>query len=280
MTTRLKNYQIWDWLALILLIFFAFLWLIPFYVMLRNSLSTDAQITSLDWVIWPNPMQFGNFKELFADPFVPMANGFKVSAIITTFTTCFQILFALMAGYALARIPYRWSNLVFILIIGTMMMPSDALFVPSYAVIARLGMVNTFPGLIMPGLFSAFNTFMFRQHFLDFPRELEDAGTVDGLNWFGTFRHIALPNSWAIIIALGSLTLIGSWNAFLWPLVVGQTRDWWTVQVNLSTYMTAQVIQLSMIFAGAVVGALPMVILFFFLQRFISVGVARSGIKG
>ena len=265
---------------MILLLFFAFIWLIPFYVMLRNALATDAQITSLDWVIWPRPMQWGNFKELFADPFVPMANGFKVSAIITTVTTTLQILFALMAGYALARIPYRWSNLVFILIIGTMMMPSDALFVPTYAVVARIGWVNTFAGLIAPGLFSAFNTFMFRQHFLDFPRELEDAGTVDGLNWFGTFRHLALPNSWPIIIALGSLTLIGSWNSFLWPLVVGQTRDWWTVQVNLSTYMTAQVIQLNMIFAGAVMGALPMVILFFFLQRFISVGVARSGIKG
>jgi multiple sugar transport system permease protein len=277
---RFKQYQIWDWLALILLLVFAFLWLIPFYVMLRNAFATDAQITSLDWVYWPRPMQWNNFKELFADPFVPMANGFKVSAIITTVTTTLQILFALMAGYALARIPYRWSNLVFILIIGTMMMPSDALFVPTYAVIARIGWVNTFPGLIAPGLFSVFNTFMFRQHFLDFPRELEDAGTVDGLNWFGTFRHVALPNSWSIIIALGSLTLIGSWNSFLWPLVVGQTRDWWTVQVNLSTYMTAQVIQLSMIFAGAVAGALPMVILFFFLQRFISVGVARSGIKG
>jgi multiple sugar transport system permease protein len=277
---RFRNYQIWDWLALILLLFFAFLWLIPFYVMLRNAFATDAQITSLDWVYWPIPMQWSNFKDLFADPFVPMANGFKVSAIITTITVFFQILFALMAGYALARIPYKWSNLVFVLIIATMMMPSDALFVPTYAVVARIGWVNTFPGLIAPGLFSAFNTFMFRQHFLDFPRELEDAGTVDGLNWFGTFRHIALPNSWAIIIALGSLTMIASWNAFLWPLVVGQTRDWWTVQVNLSTYMTAQVIQLSMIFAGAVVGALPMVILFFFLQRFISVGVARSGIKG
>ena len=206
MTARLKNYQIWDWLALILLLFFAFLWLIPFYVMLRNALATNAQITSLDWVVWPSPMQWGNFKELFADPFVPMANGFKVPAIITVTTVFFQTLFALMAGYALARIPYRLSNLVFILIIGTMMMPSDALFVPTYAVVARDWWVDTFGGLIAPGLFSAFNTFMFRQHFLDFPKELEDAGVVDGLNWFGTFRRIALPNSWSIIIALGALS--------------------------------------------------------------------------
>ena len=100
--------------------------------------ATNAEITSLDWVVSAQPDAVGQLQGLFADPFVPMANGFKVSAIITV-TTSFEILFALMAGYALARIPDRWSNLVFILIIGTMMMPSDALFVPTYAVVARIG---------------------------------------------------------------------------------------------------------------------------------------------
>jgi len=276
----IKKLQVWDVLIAVLLIAFAILWLIPFYIMLRNSLALDREITSLDWVIWPKTMQWGNFKELFADPFVPMAHGFLVSAIITVSTTVFQILFALMAGFATARIPYRWANLVFFLIIGTMMIPSDALFVPTFALVARLGWVNTYQGLIVPGLFSAFNTFMFRQHFLDFPKELEDAGTVDGLGYFGIFRHLAVPNSWSITIALGSLTLVYSWNSFLWPLVIGQTRDWWTVQVNLAVFLTAQVIRLHEIFAGALLGALPMLIIFLFLQRWITVGVARSGIKG
>jgi len=277
---RLKRLQIWDVLIVATLIFLAFLWLIPFYILLRNAFALDREITSMDWVWWPKAMQWANFKELFADPFVPMAHGFLVSAIITVLTVIFQTTFALMAGFATARIPYRWATLVFVLIIGTMMMPSDALFVPSYALIARFGWVNTYQGLIMPGLFSAFNTFMFRQHFLDFPRELEDAGTVDGLSYFGIFRHLALPNSWSIIIALGSLTLVYSWNSFLWPLVIGQTRNWWTVQVNLAVFLTAQVIRLHEIFAAALLGALPMIILFFFLQRWIAVGVARSGIKG
>jgi multiple sugar transport system permease protein len=277
---KLKRLQFWDVLIVVLLLVFAFIWLVPFYVMARNALALDKEITSMDWVMWPKVMQWGNFKELFADPFVPLAHGFLVSAVISVFTVFFQTLFALMAGYALARIPYRWAMLVFVLIIGTMMMPSDALFVPVFAVVARLGWVNTYMGLLIPGLFSAFNTFMFRQHFLDFPKELEDAGTVDGLNWWGSFRHLAVPNSWSIIIALGSLTLIYSWNAFLWPLVIGQTRGWWTVQVNLAVFMTAQVIRLHEIFAGALIGALPMLILFLFLQRWIAVGVARSGIKG
>jgi multiple sugar transport system permease protein len=277
---RIKRIQGWDVLIVVLLFLMSILWLVPFYFMLRNSLALDREITAMDWVWWPKTMQWGNFKELFADPFVPMAHGFLVSAIITIVTVVFQIGFALMAGYATARIPYRWATLVFILIIGTMMIPSDALFVQTFALIAKFGWLNTYQGLFAPALFSAFNTFMFRQYFLDFPKELEDAGTVDGLDWFGSFRHLAVPNSWGIIIALASLTMVSSWNSFLWPLVIGQGRNWWTVQVNLSVFMTAQVIRLHEIFAAALLGALPMLILFFFLQRWIALGVARSGIKG
>ncbi len=161
-----------------------------------------------------------------------------------------------------------------------MLVPTNALFVPTYAVVARLGWVNTLQGLIVPGLFSAFNTFMFRQFYLNFPPELEDAGRVDGLSYFGLFFRIALPNSWPLIMALGSLVLVNSWNAFLWPLVIGQTREWWTVQINLSVFLTAQVLNLKLLFAGALLGALPMLIAFLFMQRYIAEGVMRTGIKG
>jgi multiple sugar transport system permease protein len=262
------------------LIFFAILFLLPFYVLVRNALATDPDITAFEWVWFPQPLQWGNFAELFADPFVPMGRGFLNSAVITVLTTTFQTVFACMAGYALARIPYRGRNLVMGLVLSTMMIPANALFVPSFALVAKLGWVNTFQGLIVPGLFSAFNTFMFRQHFLDFPQELEDAARVDGLRHFGIFHRVVVPNSWGIITALASLTMVGSWNSFLWPLVIGQSRNWWTVQVNLSVYLTAQVIRLHLIFAGALLGALPMLIAFFFLQNFIAEGIARTGIKG
>jgi len=248
--------------------------------MVRNALATDVEITAFDWVWFPRVIQWKNFTDLFTDPFVPMGRGFLNSAVITMLTTTFQTAFACMAGYALARIPYKNRNLVLGLVLSTMMIPGDALFVPSFALVARLGWVNTFQGLIVPGLFSAFNTFMFRQHFLDFPQELEEAARMDGLAYFGVFRRIVIPNSWGIITALGSLTMVGSWNSFLWPLVIGQSRNWWTVQVNLAVYLTAQVVRLRLIFAGALLGALPMLIAFFFLQRFIAEGVARTGIKG
>ena len=264
----------------VVLIFFALLFILPFYVMVRNALATDLEISSFDWVWFPKKLQWNNFKELFADPFVPMARGFLNSTVICVLTTVFQTAIACMAGYALARIPYKRRNLVLGVVLSTMMIPGDALFIPSFALVAKLGWINTFQGLIVPGLFSAFNTFMFRQHFLDFPQELEDAARVDGLAHFGIFRRIVVPNSWAVITALGSLTMVGSWNSFLWPLVIGQTRNWWTVQVNLAVFLTAQVIRLHEIFAGALLGALPMLIAFFFLQRFIAEGITRTGIKG
>ncbi len=263
-----------------LLIFLAIIFLIPFYILVRNALMTNPEITSFDWVFFTKNPQWGNFKELFADPFVPMLTGLRNSALISVSTLIFQTFFAVMAGYALARIPYRGRDVVFAVILATMLVPTNALFVPTYAVVARLGWVNTLQGLIVPGLFSAFNTFMFRQFYLNFPPELEDAGRVDGLSYFGLFFRIALPNSWPLIMALGSLVLVNSWNAFLWPLVIGQTREWWTVQINLSVFLTAQVLNLKLLFAGALLGALPMLIAFLFMQRYIAEGVMRTGIKG
>ncbi len=272
--------KVGDILIHVLLIVLAIVFLIPFYILFRNALMTNPEISAFDWILFPKEPQWGNFKELFADPFVPTLIGFRNSALISVTTLVFQTLFACMAGYALARIPYQHKNIVFGVILATMLVPTSALFVPTYAVVARLGWVNSLQGLIVPGLFSAFNTFMFRQFYLSFPAELEDAGRVDGLSYLGLFFRIALPNSWSIIMALGSLVLVNSWNSFLWPLVIGQTREWWTVQINLSVYLTAQVLNLKLLFAGALLGAAPMLIAFLFMQRWIAEGVTRTGIKG
>ena len=120
---------------------------------------------------------------------------------------------------------------------------------------------------------------LFRQYFLNFPRELEEAGRVDGLSYFGAFWRIVVPNSLQFYAAIAVITFISSWNSFLWPLVVGQDPSSWTVQVVLSTFITAQTINVPELFMGVAVAIAPLVILFFFLQRYIVAGVARSGIK-
>lgn len=274
------RYKIGDVILHVFLILAALVFLVPIYILFRNSLMVDEQITSWEWIWFAIPPHWENYPALFGDILVPMATGFRNSALIAVVTVVLQTAFACMAGYALARIPIRGRGVVLGFILATMLIPGQALSVPLFVLVAKMGWVNTIQGLIVPGLFNAFNTFMFRQFFLGFPSDLEDAGRVDGLNYFGIFWRLALPNSWSIVIALASLTLVNSWNSFLWPLLIGQNPKWWTVQVNLSGYLTAQVVRLNMAFAGAFLGALPMLIVFFVLQRYIAAGITRSGIKG
>lgn len=271
---------VWTYLRQTLLVLIALLFLVPFYVIVRNALLTDRDITAFNWTWLPVPPQVGNLPELFADPSVPTLLGLRNSAIIAIVTVLFQMLFASMAGYGLARVRYRWSNVVFYLILSTLLIPFAVTFIPEYVLVASLGWVNTLQGIIVPGLFSAFSTFFFRQFYLSFPVEIEEAGRVDGLSYLGLYRHVAIPNSLGVLVALGSLAFINSWNAFLWPLVIGQQSSSWTIQVVLSTFLTAQTVNLHELFMGAAVGIAPIVVLFFFLQRYLVEGVTRTGVKG
>lgn len=264
----------------LVLIVLAILFLTPFYLMIRNALMTQAEISSFDWAWWPKTPQWHNVRALFNDESAPMATGLRNSAIIAIVNLLLQTLFASMAGYALARIPVRGRDIVFFIILLTLMVPSAVTFIPTYVVVAHLHGVNTLWGIVVPGLFNAFATFLFRQFYLDFPVEIEEAGRLDGLGYFGIYRALLLPNSIGIMMALGALSFIYSWNAFLWPLVIGQSPSSWTVQIVLSTFLTAQTINLPLLFTGAIIGALPLVIIFLFMQRYIVQGVRLSGIKG
>jgi len=260
------------------LVILALIFLLPFYLIVRASLSSEADLTSPHWTFFPTTLHWSNFKELFTD--IPMKTGLKNSAIIGIVQTLGQIVLASMAGYGLARIPYHHANKVFYAIVVTLMIPGAVTFIPSYVLVSWLGWVSTLRGLIVPGLFSGFAAFLFRQYFLGFPKELEEAGRVDGLNYWGAYWRIVVPNSLNFFAAIGVITFIGNWNAFIWPLVIGQSDSTWTVQVVLSTFITAQTINLHELFAAAAVAIVPLVLIFIFLQRYLVQGVAQSGIKG
>nr|BBH85477.1 sugar ABC transporter permease [Thermosporothrix sp. COM3] len=262
------------------LIVLALLFLLPFYLIVRNGLATEQEITSPNWTFFPSALHFENIGELFSDSEVPFSDGMVNSALIAFLQTVGQILISLLAGYGLARVPYRYANQVFYTILLTLMIPSAVIYVPTYVVVSYLGWLSTLQGLVVPGIFSGFTTFLFRQFFLSFPRELEEAGRVDGLGYWGTFWRIVVPNSYGIIAALSVITFIQSWNAFLWPFVVGQDRTAWTVQVVLSNFLNAQVLNLHELFIGAAVAILPLMVLFFLLQRYIVEGYKQSGLKG
>jgi multiple sugar transport system permease protein len=246
--------------------------------MVRNSLSTRPEIMSSEWVWFPQHLQWQNFAELFA-PGSAVPQGLLNSAIIAVLQVALQLAVSAAAGYGLARIPYKHRNAVFAIFLATMMVPTAVTFVPSFAVISALGWVSTLIGIILPGVFSVFSVFLFRQFFIDFPDELEEAGRLDGLGPWGVFLRIVLPNAKGITVALGAIGFINSWNAFLWPLVVGQDEGSWTIQVAISSYLNSYKIDFPVLFAASVVAILPLVILFFIFQRHIVEGVKMSGMK-
>jgi multiple sugar transport system permease protein len=256
----------------------ALLFTVPFYLLIRNGLATENDITAPGWTFFPRALQWHNLTELFADPTVPLLHSLWNSAQIAVLTTAGTLLLASLAGYGLARIPYRYADQVFYVVLASLMIPAAVTFVPTFVLVSSLGWVSTLRGLVIPTLFSAFAAFLFRQYFLGFPSELEDAARIDGLGPWRTFWYVVVPNSKPAFASVGSVVFIGSWNAFLWPLVIGQDQDAWTVQVALSTFTTAQTVNLHELFLAAAVSVVPLLVIFLVLQRYIVASVERSGI--
>ncbi|MFE5029421.1 carbohydrate ABC transporter permease [Streptomyces sp. NPDC056656] len=253
--------------------------LIPFYVLVRNALMTTPEVTATDWHWLPSALSWDNFSALFNNPERPFGRSLANSLLIAVISAPVSTLLASMAGYALARINVPGRGVVLSLIVGTLMIPQAVTFLPTFVVVGSMGGVNTMWGLIAPGLFNAFAVVLFRSFYLSFPAEIEEAGRLDGLSYLGVYGRIILPNSVTMIASLGALSFIEAWNSFLWPLMIGQDPESWTVQIALSSFLTSQTVNLPELFAGTVVAILPLVIMFLVAQRHIVQGIAMSGLK-
>ncbi|AVH55190.1 MULTISPECIES: carbohydrate ABC transporter permease [Streptomyces] len=257
----------------------AVVFLIPFYVLLRNAFMTTPEVTSTDWHWLPGALRLENFTGLFDNPERPFGRSLVNSLLIAVITAPLSTLLASMAGYALARLAVPGRALVLSLIVGTLMIPQSVTFLPTFVVVGSMGGVNTMWGLIAPGLFSAFAVILFRSFYLSFPAEIEEAGRLDGLSHLGVYWRVILPNSTTMIASLGALSFIEAWNSFLWPLMIGQDPGSWTVQIALSSFLASQTVNLPELFAGTTVAVLPLVVMFLVAQRHIVQGIAMSGLK-
>ncbi|MCW1100140.1 carbohydrate ABC transporter permease [Streptomyces sp. RS2] len=263
----------------VVLCLLAVVFLIPFYVLLRNAFMTTPEITATDWHWLPSALNWNNFTALFDNPERPFGRSILNSLLIAVITAPLSTLLASMAGYALARIAVPGRGLVLSLIVGTLMIPQAVTFLPTFVVVGSMGGVNTMWGLIAPGLFNAFAVVIFRSFYVSFPAEIEEAGRLDGLSYLGVYGRIILPNSVTMIASLGALSFIEAWNSFLWPLMIGQDPNSWTVQIALSSFLTSQTVNLPELFAGTAVAILPLVVMFLVAQRHIVQGIAMSGLK-
>ncbi len=262
-----------------ILVVLALVFLTPFYVMLKIGLSTNAEILNTSFTFFPGSPNWSKVTDTLSDP--AFQSALLNSGIIAVLGTGGQIILGAMAGYGLARIPNRAARPVFAAILLVLLIPAATTFLPVYVIVVQLGWVSTLRGLIVPTLFSAFNVFLFRQFFLNFPKELEEAGRIDGLGYFGTFLRIVVPNTLPFASALTVLGFVASWNAFLWPLVVaGNSQSSQTVQVYLSSFLTAQTFDYPGLFMAALLSIVPLLIVFFVLQRYLVRGVSETGITG
>ena len=257
----------------------AVFFLLPFYVIWRNAFSTQPHIIAPRWNWWPDALDGTTLTAVLGNPNFGVLNALGVSTVVAVTQTVLTVVISLMAGYALARWRTPASRVILGMTVFTLMVPAMVTFVPTFVMVSTLGWVSSYRGLIVPVVFSAFATFLFRQQFLEFPRELEEAAAIDGANTWTTFWRVVVPNAMGTIAAVGTITFIGAWNAFLWPLLIAQDPSMRTIQVVLSQFMTSQGIRYPEMFTGALIAVAPALVVFLFLQRWLVQGVAQSGLK-
>ena len=201
-----------------ILVILALSMIIPFFMMFLISLSGNENI----FTDYKNiNLSFCAYKNVFHS--IPVARYFLNSVIVALATTLGQVIIASLAGYGFARLDFKGKDVLFFIIILTMMIPSQVNIVPLFYLMSKLGWINTYQALIVPGFFGGFGVFMMRQYFLSFEKELEDASKLDGCNIFQTFFKVALPCALPAIATLGIFTFVTTWNSFMWPLIVTNT---------------------------------------------------------
>ena len=204
-----------------------------------------------------------------------LANSFIYAVLITGA----QLFFNVLAAYAFARMAFRGRDLLFALLLSTMMVPPAVLLVPNFIVVRDLGLVDTLWGILLPGFAGAFGVFLLRQAFLNIPAELEQAARIDGCGSWGILWNVVLPLSKPALITLGLFTFMGAWNMFEWPLVVLSNQDYYPLTVGLSFFRAETSSDWPRIFAASVMGAAPLIALFLAAQRYLVGGISLSGMK-
>lgn len=262
---------------LVLLFVLAAIFLLPFYVIFRNAFTSDQGFVSPQWKWLPDNLSGSVLSSLFTDSDLGLLSAMGHSAIQSVGQTLLTVVVSFMAGYGLARFRNRAAGVVLKLTVLTLMVPTAVTFVPSFIMTSQFGWIDSYRGLIVPVMFSAFATYLFRQSLLGFPRELEEAAELDGANPWTVMWRVVLPNSMGIVAAVFTITFIGAWNAFLWPLLVARDNTR-TIQLTLSRFMTSQGVDYAQLFAGALVAIVPVVLVFLFLQRYLVQGMTTSGL--
>lgn len=249
--------------------------ILPFLWMLATSFKDPSEIFSRT-EFWPRSWTLRNYVEAWHA--APFGRYYLNSLLVAAGTVALQLVTGVLAGYGFARVPFPGRNVVFALILATMMVPSTVTLIPSYLLLNRLGWLDTYAALIIPWGATPFSIFLFRQFFRTIPRELEDAARIDGCSQLQILLRIVLPLSKPALLTVATYGWIGSWNDFIWPLVMTDSAAMRTLQVGLSVFALDAGTYYGRQMAAATFTVLPVLITFFFVQRQFVEGIARSGL--
>ena len=265
-------------LLYILLILGGLVMIVPFAWMISTSLKSGQYVLSMPPQLIPNPATLDSYRRIFE--LYPIGRMLFNSLFVAGLTTVGQLITCSMAAYAFARLKFRGHNFVFLLYLATLMVPFQVTITPLFIMMRIFGWINTYQGLILPGVFSAFGTFMLRQAFMTIPTEYEEAAYMDGASPLTIFLKIILPLSKPALATLSVFAFMGSWNSFMWPLFIVREETLMTLPVGLATLQGRWLTEWNLVMAGAVITVLPMLLLYLFAQKYLVQGYVMSGLKG
>lgn len=251
----------------------------PFALMLGTSLMTYAQTVAYPPEFWPRPATLENFRKALGE--TPLLRYLANSLGVALLTVVGQVVTGSMAGFAFARLRFKGRDALFFAVLATMMIPVYVNLVPLYVMMAMAGWVDTYQALILPGLTGAFGIFLFRQWFLNLPKELEDAARIDGCSPWDLYWRIALPTAWPAIATLAIFEFLASWNTFLWPLVVTHSEALRTLPVGLAAFKSSmrEATDWGLLMAATTVAVAPALLVFLAGQRLFVRGMLEGTVK-
>ncbi|MDH7484659.1 MAG: carbohydrate ABC transporter permease [Anaerolineae bacterium] len=275
---RTRNSRVGHLLLHAILIAGSVLMLLPLFWMLSTSLKTPREIFTFPPTWIPKPVAWENYAAAVSA--MPFGRFYLNSGIVAVSVTFLQILTSSLAAFAFARLRFRGREPLFLLYLATLMIPFQVTMIPNFIIVRYLGWYDTYQALILPPAFSAFAVFLLRQYFLGIPRELDEAARMDGTSSFRIWWQVILPLSGPAIAALAIFTFLGSWNDFLWPLVITTSLKMRTLPVGLSAFQGQYNVQWHLLMAGAVIALLPVLLVYVLAQRWFVQGITLSGMGG
>jgi len=261
----------------VILIIGALAMLLPFIWMIITSLKTLTESITVPPTIIPKDFQWSNYKEVWA--LLPFGKFYLNTMLMLLFRTLGSVFFSAMAAYAFARIKFPGRNFFFMLILIQMMIPGQLFIIPQYNLVSQLGLLNTVSALSVPGIVSAFGTFLLRQFFIGIPNELEEAAILDGCNRWQIFWKIMMPLTRSGLIAVGIFTALFAWKDLMWPLIVNVSIDKMTLASGLASLQGQYSTNFPQLMAGSMIAIWPMLLLFIVFQKQFIAGIASTGSK-